>query len=250
MTTIGQRLKETREEQRLTLDKVFEDTRIRVQYLQALEADDLSVMPSPVQARGYLRNYVEYLGLNIEEALNEMRDASAQKPSDQVIGPADVLDSQLTPEPESEAPIVESPVQELAPLTKPKAVRRKKAVAQPKDASAPTPTKRRSRKKAETESTVEPEFAPIVEAPAQPESGPEQVIELSSPESETNTEIQETDIPVVEVPQSVESRPEANVNDNLWQSWLNRLSSVLAARNKRPTLVQSAEIISELQVEP
>jgi hypothetical protein len=51
----GQRLKAGREEQRLTLEKVFEATRIRIQYLQALEADDLSVMPSPVQARGYLR---------------------------------------------------------------------------------------------------------------------------------------------------------------------------------------------------
>ena len=55
MTTIGQRLKESREDQRLTIDKVFEATRIRVQYLQALEEDDLSIMPSAVQARGYLR---------------------------------------------------------------------------------------------------------------------------------------------------------------------------------------------------
>ncbi|HZJ23139.1 MAG TPA: helix-turn-helix domain-containing protein, partial [Anaerolineales bacterium] len=59
--TIGQRLKAEREEQRLTIEKVFEVTRIRIPYLEALEADDLSKMPSPVQARGYLRNYVEFL---------------------------------------------------------------------------------------------------------------------------------------------------------------------------------------------
>ena len=64
--TIGQRLKAEREEQRLTLEKVFEATRIRFQYLQALEEDDLSVMPSPVQARGYLRNYAEYLGFDVD----------------------------------------------------------------------------------------------------------------------------------------------------------------------------------------
>jgi len=51
-TTIGQRLKAAREEQRLTLEKVFEATRIRVQYLQALEDDDFSGMPSSAQARG------------------------------------------------------------------------------------------------------------------------------------------------------------------------------------------------------
>ena len=76
--TIGQRLKTEREEQRLTLEKVFEATRIRIQYLQALEADDHSVMPSPVQARGYLRNYAEFLGFDVDQMLNEMRAVSTQ----------------------------------------------------------------------------------------------------------------------------------------------------------------------------
>ena len=87
--TIGQRLKAEREEQRLTLEKVFEATRIRIQYLQALEADDLSVMPSPVQARGYLRNYAEYLGLDVERILSELRAVHAQQAPGEVIGPAD-----------------------------------------------------------------------------------------------------------------------------------------------------------------
>ena len=73
MQTIGQKLKQAREAKRLTFEKVFEATRIRVPYLQALEADDLSAMPSPVQARGYLRNYAEYLGLNFDQLLDEMR---------------------------------------------------------------------------------------------------------------------------------------------------------------------------------
>src|SRR6185503_12495022 len=87
--TIGQRLKTEREEQRLTLEKVFEATRIRVPYLQALEADDLSMLPSPVQARGYLRNYAEFLGLDFEQLLEEMHAMNAQQAFGQVIGPAD-----------------------------------------------------------------------------------------------------------------------------------------------------------------
>jgi transcriptional regulator with XRE-family HTH domain len=88
--TIGQRLKAERKEQRLTLEKVFEATRIRVQYLQALEEDDLSSMPSPVQARGYLRNYAEYLGFDVEQMLEELREMNAQPPAREVIGPADM----------------------------------------------------------------------------------------------------------------------------------------------------------------
>ncbi|HSM71851.1 MAG TPA: helix-turn-helix domain-containing protein, partial [Anaerolineales bacterium] len=87
MQTIGQRLKTAREEKKLTLDKVFEDTRIRVSYLRALELDDLSSMPSPVQARGYLRNYAEYLGLDIDQILEDVR--SSPEPADEIIGPAD-----------------------------------------------------------------------------------------------------------------------------------------------------------------
>src|SRR5687768_7324649 len=150
MQTIGQRLKAEREEQRLTIEKVFEVTRIRIPYLEALEADDLSKMPSPVQARGYLRNYVEFLGLDYEQLLNEMR--SEQKPSDNIntiIGPADdaaVLqqpsplptDPLSTVRPESQAPDpiliedVKTPVENAAaPLAdKPVRGRRKKAESQ------------------------------------------------------------------------------------------------------------------------
>src|SRR4026208_667373 len=89
MQTIGQQLKAEREGRRLTLEKVFEATRIRMQYLRALEEDDLSVMPSPVQARGYLRNYAEYLGFDVDQMLHELREQNAQPATGEVIGPAD-----------------------------------------------------------------------------------------------------------------------------------------------------------------
>jgi cytoskeletal protein RodZ len=111
MQTIGQRLKAAREEKRLTFDKVFESTRIRVAYLQALELDDLSSMPSPVQARGYLRNYAEFLELDIDQLLDEVR--SSKGPSEEIIGPADSIDEldSLPSTPSSEQP--------AAPLSSP-----------------------------------------------------------------------------------------------------------------------------------
>ena len=244
--TIGQRLKAEREEQRLTIEKVFEVTRIRIPYLQALEADDLSKMPSPVQARGYLRNYVEFLGLDYEQLLNEIR--SEQKPSDDIntiIGPADdavlqppsppPVDSLPVVQPESQAPDpilieeVQPPIEDIAPplADKPVRGRRKKAESQ----SAPDtaqPPKRRSRKKFEPEAemppVMEPEREIIAESLASMESIPE------PPEPVIEEEV-ETQLPAV--PQT----DQTDVSDNLWQTWLNRLNTVISARAKRRTLV-------------
>ena len=71
--TIGQRLKREREARYLSLEKAAEETRIRRVFLQALEADDFSVMPSAAQGRGFLRNYAEYLDLDIDELIAEIQ---------------------------------------------------------------------------------------------------------------------------------------------------------------------------------
>ena len=71
--SIGQRLKQEREARYLTLEKASDATRIRIVFLQALEADDYSVMPSAAQGRGFLRNYAEYLNLNIDEMIAEIQ---------------------------------------------------------------------------------------------------------------------------------------------------------------------------------
>lgn len=71
--SIGQRLKQARAARYLTLEKASHDTRIRVIFLQALEADDYSAMPSAAQGRGFLRNYAEYLGLNIDAMIAEIQ---------------------------------------------------------------------------------------------------------------------------------------------------------------------------------
>jgi len=75
--SIGQRLKQAREAHRQTIDQVSQITRIRPRYLEALEADDFSNMPSAVQGRGFLRIYAQFLGLDIERILEEMRHEQA-----------------------------------------------------------------------------------------------------------------------------------------------------------------------------
>jgi len=83
--SIGQRLKKERIARFLTLEKASEATRIRIVFLQALESDDYSAMPSAAQGRGFLRNYAEYLELNIDEMIAEIQRNTPQ--IEEVSGP-------------------------------------------------------------------------------------------------------------------------------------------------------------------
>ena len=81
MEEIGNILRETRERLGLTLDEIERTTRIRVARLEALERGDLDSMPSEAQARGFLRNYADALGLDPEELLARYDESRGRKPS-------------------------------------------------------------------------------------------------------------------------------------------------------------------------
>ena len=248
--TIGQKLRAERVAQKLTLEKVFEVTRIRVPYLQALEEDNLSRVPSPVQARGYLRNYAEYLGLNFEQLLDEMRVASLQETTGEVIGPADdaptlrhflpsgdsaILGAQpatKTPEPPDAAQDEPIRVEDATPLAspRPKPVRRKKADSQPEPASVQSTPKRRGRKKFEPE----PESVPALEPSKATQDKPEVV---ATPVAPIESIPQPESPPEESSDVSQETAPQTEASDSRWQTWLNRLGSVLSARMKHSTLV-------------
>jgi cytoskeleton protein RodZ len=66
---VGHRLREARQDRGLSLGDVERQTRIPSQYLQAMEADQFGIIPAPVYARGFLRNYARFLGLDENELL-------------------------------------------------------------------------------------------------------------------------------------------------------------------------------------
>ena len=72
--TIGHRLKQIRLARQISIEKAAEATRVRAHYLQALEADNYSAMSSAAQGRGFLRLYADYLGLDLEAAMTELRE--------------------------------------------------------------------------------------------------------------------------------------------------------------------------------
>ena len=73
--SIGARLKQARELRRFTIQQVSEITKVRPHYLQALENDDLSAIPSVAQARGFLRIYAEFLELTPADLVPAARSA-------------------------------------------------------------------------------------------------------------------------------------------------------------------------------
>jgi hypothetical protein len=70
MKELGSRLMRAREARGLTLEDAERDTRISRRYLQALEAEQFEAIPAPVYARGFLRSYSQYLGLDAQEMLH------------------------------------------------------------------------------------------------------------------------------------------------------------------------------------
>ena len=67
MESLGYKLKSVREEKGLSYDHVSRETNISSRYLEALEKEDFSPFPSEPYILGFLKNYGDYLGINIEE---------------------------------------------------------------------------------------------------------------------------------------------------------------------------------------
>ena len=71
--TIGQQLKHARTTRNLSLAKVTKVTHIQARLLEAMEADDFEALPSPMQARAFLRIYAEYLELSLDDLIARQR---------------------------------------------------------------------------------------------------------------------------------------------------------------------------------
>ncbi|MBL8558594.1 MAG: DUF4115 domain-containing protein [Hyphomonadaceae bacterium] len=93
----GSKLRAAREAKGLSLEQVAKDTRIRVEYLAALETMNVNLIPGKAYAKAYLRSYVKYLALTEEELVIQYENESArlrEDDSDQIRNP----DSKPAPE--------------------------------------------------------------------------------------------------------------------------------------------------------
>lgn len=83
----GTRLAEARRRRGQSLEQVAAATRLRRNQLEALERDDLEALPGPVYARGYLRTYAEYLGLDPLDLVAEQPSVSPDERGRLSLGP-------------------------------------------------------------------------------------------------------------------------------------------------------------------
>lgn len=69
MPTLGEELKRLREDKGLSFREVSAATHIGSRFLQAIEADNYSILPGGIFNRGFVRSYARYVGLDEEQAL-------------------------------------------------------------------------------------------------------------------------------------------------------------------------------------
>ncbi len=93
----GDLLRRTREEKGLSLDQVVQATRIRKEFLQALEEEDLDRLPAAVYVKGFLRNYATFLGLDPQEILGHLPTPENAIPGTAAAPLAPMLDQPLEP---------------------------------------------------------------------------------------------------------------------------------------------------------
>lgn len=70
MESVGEFFKQVRETKGLTVDEVASKTRIRPDFVKALEDGNFAKLPDQVFARGFVRSYARSLGLDEEDAIH------------------------------------------------------------------------------------------------------------------------------------------------------------------------------------
>ncbi|MFP3940128.1 MAG: helix-turn-helix domain-containing protein [Thermoanaerobaculia bacterium] len=70
--SFGPWLRQQRELREITLREISDATKISLRYLQALEEERFDLLPASVFARGFLRQYARYVGLDPDEAVNRL----------------------------------------------------------------------------------------------------------------------------------------------------------------------------------
>jgi cytoskeletal protein RodZ len=88
--SLGEKLRAAREEKGINFDQISRETNIASRYLEALEAENFSGFPGEPYILGFLRNYGEYLGLDVQELLFLYRALKIQEqpmPVEQLLRP-------------------------------------------------------------------------------------------------------------------------------------------------------------------
>ena len=76
--TLGEKLRQAREERGFTLSEVAEQTRISSQYLESIEHDDYRILPGGIFNKGFVKSFAKFVGINEQEALADYASLIAE----------------------------------------------------------------------------------------------------------------------------------------------------------------------------
>jgi cytoskeleton protein RodZ len=76
MESVGEFFRQVRETKGLTIDEVASKTRIRSDFVKALEDGNFAKLPDQVFARGFVRSYARSLGLDEEDAIHRFAQSA------------------------------------------------------------------------------------------------------------------------------------------------------------------------------
>jgi len=96
MKTVGSMLHEVRMQKGIVLEDVEKATKIRKKFLEAIEQDDYAIIPSLAYAKGFVKNYSEFLGLDSQMTLAFFRRQS-QDATKQSLLPKKTITSEYSP---------------------------------------------------------------------------------------------------------------------------------------------------------
>ena len=81
--TLGEKLRQAREERGFTIADVAEQTRISSLYLESIENDDYRILPGGIFNKGFVKSYAKSVGINEVEALSDYSEILASKSEDE-----------------------------------------------------------------------------------------------------------------------------------------------------------------------
>lgn len=95
MDSLGDKLKEAREEAGLSIDQVYRDTKISKSFINAIETENFEVFPGETYVIGFIRNYSEYLGFKGDDFVKLYKNLMIQEhqvPIEQLVSSARLTD--------------------------------------------------------------------------------------------------------------------------------------------------------------
>ena len=99
MATLGEKLKSARERMGASTSQAAAATRIKIQHIEAMESGQFQRIPAPTYAKGFLRMYAEYLGLDPAPLVREYTEQHMPRSRPGLTTPSDAAPRVARPAP-------------------------------------------------------------------------------------------------------------------------------------------------------